>query len=36
MSEIVHGLGVSPGIALGPAFVLTDTVDVQRDAGTPE
>jgi phosphotransferase system enzyme I (PtsI) len=36
MSEIVHGLGVSPGIATGPVFVLVGDDAAPRAAGTPE
>lgn len=36
MSELVPGLGVSPGIAIGPVFVLASGDASHRAAGTPE
>jgi phosphotransferase system enzyme I (PtsI) len=36
MNEIVHGLGVSPGIAVGPAVVLERVDAPDRHAGTSE
>jgi phosphoenolpyruvate-protein phosphotransferase (PTS system enzyme I) len=36
MSELVQGLGVSPGVAIGPALVLGDAAAPVRESGTPE
>ena len=36
MSELLQGLGVSPGTATGPAFVLGDVAAANYKTGTPD
>ena len=36
MAESLQGIGVSPGIAVGPAWVLAAPSETQRRAGSPD